>query len=100
MQLQKAEAELAKRDASVVGIVVDGTGVNEGLRSRLSLTFPLLSDPDLKAIRAYGVEDVGNDIALPATVVIKQDGTVQWAYVGDRPSDRPLLGDVLAVLDG
>lgn len=60
----------------------------------------MLSDPDLKAIRAYGVEDVGNDISLPATVVVKQDGTVHWVYVGDRPSDRPLLTDVFAVLDG
>lgn len=79
---------------------MDGTGVNETLRKRLSLAFPLLSDPDLQAIRAYGVEDVGNDISLPATVVVKQDGTVQWVYVGDRPSDRPILDDVLAVLDG
>ena len=41
-----------------------------------------------------------HDISLPATVVVKQDGTVHWVYVGDRPSDRPLLTDVLAVLDG
>lgn len=82
-----------------MGIVVDEVGVNERLRERLSLDFPLLSDPDLTAIRAYGVNDVGNDIALPATVVVKQDGTVQWVYVGERPSDRPLLDDVLAVLD-
>ncbi len=80
--------------------MVDGAGVNETLRKRLSLTFSLLSDPDLSAIRAYGVEDVGNGISLPATVVVNQDGTVRWVYVGDRPSDRPLLDDVLAVLDG
>ena len=80
--------------------MVDGSGVNETLRKRLSLTFPLLSDPGLTAIRAYGVEDVGNDISLPATIVVKQDGSVQWVYVGERPSDRPVLDDVLAVLDG
>lgn len=83
-----------------MGIVVDGSGVNETLRKRLSLAFPLLSDPDLKAIRVYGVEDVGNDISLPATIVVKQDGSVQWVYVGERASDRPVLDDVLAVLDG
>lgn len=83
-----------------MGIVVDGTGVNATLRKRLSLSFPLLSDPDLSTIRAYGVEDVGNDIALPATVVVSQDGRVRWLYVGDRPSDRPVVDDVLAVLDG
>ena len=52
--------------------LADANGVNETLRKRLSLTFPLLSDPALTAIRAYGVEDVGNDISLPATIVVKQ----------------------------
>lgn len=51
-------------------------------------------------VRAYGVEDVGAGIALPATVVVNQDGTVRWIYVGDRPIDRPLIPDVLQALDG
>lgn len=61
---------------------------------------PLLADPGLDVVRAYGVEDVGAGIALPATVVVNQDGTVRWIYVGDRPIDRPLIPDVLQALDG
>ena len=61
---------------------------------------PLLADPGLDVVRAYGVEDVGSGIALPATVVVNQDGTVRWIYVGDRPIDRPLIPDVLQALDG
>lgn len=41
---------------------------------------------------------MGNDISLPATVVVGADGKVQWIYVGDRPADRPIIPDVLRVL--
>ncbi len=79
--------------------MVDDTQTNAALAARLGVSFPVLSDPALKTIRAYGVEDVGKDIALPATVIVNADGTVRWVYVGDRPADRPLLPDVLRVLD-
>lgn len=78
----------------------DATETNAALAKRLGVTFPILSDADLSTIRAYGVEHVGKDIALPATVVVNADGTVRWIYVGDRPADRPLLPDVLRVLQG
>jgi len=87
-------------NASVVAIVSDATETNAALAKRLGVTFPILSDADLSTIRAYGVEHVGKDIALPATVVVNTDGTVRWVYVGDWPADRPLLPDVLRVLEG
>lgn len=78
---------------------MDGAEANAALAEKLGVTFPILSDPSLEAIRAYGVEDVGKDISKPATVIVNKDGTVRWVYVGDRPADRPLLPDVLRVLD-
>ncbi len=78
----------------------DTNETNAALGKRLGVTFPILSDVDLATIRAYGVEDVGEDIALPATVVVNANGTVRWVYVGDRPSDRPLVPDVIRVLEG
>lgn len=80
--------------------MVDGTDTNAALSRKLGLSFPILSDPRLEATRAFGVEDVGKDIALPATVVVGADGNVLWIYVGDRPADRPLIPDVLRVLGG
>jgi len=83
-----------------VAIVSDTAQTNAALAKRLGVTFPILSDVELSTIRAYGVEHVGKDIALPATVVVNTDGTVRWVYVGDRPADRPLVPDVLRVLEG
>lgn len=79
--------------------MVDAPEANATLAKKLGVTFPILSDASLATIRAYGLEDQGKDIALPATVVVGRDGKVQWAYVGDRPTDRPVLPDVLRVLD-
>ncbi len=100
MKLHESTAKFSANNAKVVAIVSDDTETNAALTKRLGVTFPILSDPDLSAIRAYGVEHVGKDIALPATVVVGADGTVRWVYVGDRPADRPLLPDVLRILEG
>ncbi len=83
----------------MIGIVVDTPDTNAALATRVGAEFSLLSDPKLETIRAYGVEHEGKDISRPATIVVGSDGTVLWSYVGDRPSDRPLLPDVLKVLD-
>jgi len=83
----------------VAAIVIDDAETNGKLAARLGVTFPILSDADLSTIRAYGVEDTDNGIAEPATVVVGADGAVRWIYVGDKPSDRPLLPDVLRALD-
>ena len=53
------------------------------------ITVPLLSDPGLVAISAYGVAMDGNDIAVPAVFVVKQDRTIVWSYVGENMADRP-----------
>ncbi len=99
MQLQDAKAELAGRNASVAAIVVDDAATNGKLAQRLDVDFPILSDADLATTKAYGIEDVGKDIALPATFVIDREGKVRWLYVGDNPRDRPIVSAVLSALD-
>ncbi len=62
------------------------------------MKFPILSDAELAATHAYGIEQVGEEIALPATFVIAADGTVKLAYIGDAPRDRPEISALLAAL--
>ncbi len=97
--MQAVQSQFEQRHATVLGLVVDSPQDNAALAERLGVKFPILSDPDLSTVRAYGVEHVGKDISLPATIVVGKDGRVLWAYVGDRPVDRPVLPDVLAALD-
>lgn len=80
----------------MIAISIDPTDRSEAFVATRGLTFPLLSDPKMTVIRAYGVEHVGKDIALPASFVIKQDGTIAYRYVGENPRDRPSVDDLLA----
>ncbi|MBL4685732.1 MAG: peroxiredoxin family protein [Nannocystaceae bacterium] len=98
MQLQDHAESFAAKNASVVAIVVDAPAKNKSLSTKLGVKFPILSDPKLAAIRGYGIEHVGEDIALPATFVIAKDGRVLLVYVGDSPSDRPTVEALLAAL--
>lgn len=48
-------ARLHKRGAAVVGISKDSVKSHCSFRDKVGIRFPLLSDPDLAAHRAYGV---------------------------------------------
>jgi peroxiredoxin Q/BCP len=45
----------AKLGVTVLGVSKDGPASHQKFRAKYDLTFPLLSDPDLKAIHAFGV---------------------------------------------
>jgi peroxiredoxin len=58
----------------------------------LKLTFPILSDPELKAINAYGVRhpggNDGKDIARPATFILDGHGVVRWRDLKENYRER------------
>lgn len=64
-----------------------------------AITVRLLSDPDLKVISAYGVAMDGNDIAVPATFILRSDGTIFWSHVGETMADRPDSEGLLALAE-
>lgn len=50
-----ALAKLQKRGAVVLGVSKDNLTSHENFKAKYGLRFPLLSDPNLKMIKAYGV---------------------------------------------
>ena len=78
---------------------MDTAEVSAELAHRLGLTYPLLRDPDMAVISAYGVAMVGQDIAVPATIVVDQNRRVVYRHVGETMADRPQALTVLEVLD-
>jgi peroxiredoxin len=63
--------------------------------------FPLLADPDLAAIDAYGLRheaDGIGDIARPATFVIDREGRIVWRNLTDNWRIRPRPAELLQVL--
>ncbi|KPA21129.1 putative peroxiredoxin [Shimia sp. SK013] len=112
--------ELAKHDVSVLALSKDTPEQAEIHKTRDGLDFPLLSDPDLKIIRAYGVEHhkalgqtkntkltiggvpVGlapfkfEAMAIPTTLLIDETGTIRWV---DQTDDYRLRSSSKRVLE-
>ena len=67
------------------------------------LAIPSLSDPDHSVATAYGAwkpihgGSTDDGEALHGTFLIDRDGTIRWAYLGDRPFDD--IEALLAELD-
>lgn len=89
--LAAVHAELAAQGVGLAAISVDDPADSRALAERLSLPFPILSDPDARVIAAYGVQMQGQVMAVPATFVVRPDRTIAWTYVGDAVPDRPPL---------
>jgi peroxiredoxin len=88
----------------VVGVVVDPPATNAELARDAGLAFPILADPDLKTIDAYGLRHAGAgpdgaDIAHPASVLIDADGVVRWTFVTRNVRVRPTPSDALTAID-
>ena len=73
----------------MVAVSADPQDESAGFIADSGITIPLLSDPRLEAISAYGVAMKGGDIAVPAAFVINQKGTITFSYIGESMADRP-----------
>ena len=78
---------------------MDPADRSKALAENLGVTFPLLSDPERKVIRAYGVEDQENGIAWPAIFIVARDGNVRWRSLAETYKVRPTSEVVLQALD-
>ena len=83
-----------------MGVSVDSQEDSSRLVTRLELGFPLLSDPGRSAIAAFGVNDLEQEIALPAAFVVSAENAhVLWSYIGDNPRDRPTIEQIIEVVE-
>jgi peroxiredoxin len=95
---------LRERGCAVAGVVVDPPETNAELARDADLHYPILSDPDLHTIDAYGLRHVaagpdGNDIADSASVLIDGAGVVRWTFVTRNFRVRPTPSEVLTAID-
>jgi peroxiredoxin len=112
--------ELEKHGVSIIALSKDTPDEAALHQSRDGLSFPLLSDPDLQVIRAYGVEhhkalgqtknpksNIGgipiglapfsfSAMAIPTTLLIDETGVIRWV---DQTDDYRLRSSNQRVLD-
>lgn len=81
------EQMLIELNASVVAISSDADEDQQGFKREHYLPFALLSDPDLEAARAYGVDDPDSKRSRRAAFVADADGVVQLAIPFYQPNN-------------
>ena len=74
--IRDAWAEFQRAGAEVFGISADTTASHERFRSKYSLPFPLLGDPEHKLAEPYGVGQEGKNSYERSTFVIDAEGNV------------------------
>ncbi|MCC7301378.1 MAG: redoxin domain-containing protein [Bacteroidia bacterium] len=92
-------------NAEVLGISVDMHFSLAKFRESEKINFPLLSDFNKEAAKAYGVlfdqfAGVYNGVAKRASFVIDKNGTVRFAEILPSPGDFPSFDKIKATLEG
>jgi peroxiredoxin len=89
-------------EAKVVGISVDSPYVTLKFAEACGATFPILSDFNREAIRAYDVEraDLGGlkSVADRAVYIVDGAGTVAYRWRGENPGVLPPFDEIKAAL--
>ncbi len=97
-----AFAEYEKLDAAVYGISVDNPFVLEAFARANGIKFPLLSDFNRKACRAYDVmfEDVlgFKHVAKRSAYVIDRNGIIAYSFTSDDPRQFPDFDEIKKAL--
>ena len=87
--MQSRLKEIHHADARVLAVCVDPVEENAKVVEKLKLEFLVLSDPELKAIKAYGLVHEkgsiqGTAIARPAVFLLDREGVVRWRHLTDN----------------
>lgn len=96
-------AEFQKRGVTVFGVSKDSTESHAKFAQKFSLPFPLLSDPQMSMIEAYGAWGEKSFLGkktmgiLRMSYLIDPKGTIAKVYETVKPEDHPT--DVLRDLD-
>ena len=81
--MQSGIDEIHASGGEVLAISVDTVEENADLVKQMGLDFPVLSDPELKAIDAYDLRHKnavvqGKDVARPGVFIIDGEGIIRW----------------------
>ncbi len=121
-ELTKAFPEYLQRGVRPVAISVDRPEESAKTQATHAIPFPVLSDPDLVAHRAFNVvhhaEDAEvarlkgfgidlerasgkqhHEIAVPSLFLIDQKGVVRWSHADEDYKVRPSTQQIIAAID-
>ena len=102
--LAKARAKLQAANVEVLVIYPGARENEESFRLLYEEEFGegpppyrVFYDQDLELVTKLGIE---GDLASPTTIIIDQQGIVQYAYVGEHRADRPATNTLIKLIEG
>jgi hypothetical protein len=103
VELQQSLEEVKKQGLGVVAISYDSVGTLKNFADRQKITYRLLSDPDSKIIRAFGILNESTKpgtltygIPYPGVYIVDVQGRVVSKYFEDDYRERQSTADILA----
>lgn len=98
-ELKQDYSKFTALHATLAAVSTDPIEDSADFNQQWRFPFPLLSDPNLQVIDAYGARHPqgheGKDIAHPSTIIIDPNKVVRYRYVGKTPVDRPTDDEIL-----
>ncbi len=102
MELQSNLEKIHAEGLGVVAISYDSVDILKSFAERKQITFPMLSDPDSKIIRDFGILNEGSKpgtmqygIPYPGTYLVDRAGRVTAKYFEDDYTQRFTAADIL-----
>lgn len=96
--MQQNYAKIQAAGAELIAISSDNVNATKATVDNIGLKYPVLADKDRDVITAYNVVDRNSTrIALPASYVLKKDGTIVWKSI-DTKEQRVPTSKILAEL--
>ena len=102
MELQASLANLTQQKLGLAAISYDSPAILKSFAERTNITFPLLSDPDSRIIRAWGIlnETVPAaspfyGIPYPGVFILDPSGVVVAKYFEDDYRERYTASEIL-----
>jgi peroxiredoxin len=98
-------ARLTDLKAQVIGVSVNDPFSNKAFAEKNRLPFPILSDYNRQAIKAYGVEaqDFGGlngyTVAKRSIFIVDKNGSVRYVWATDDPTVEPDYKEVEDALE-
>jgi len=98
-QLKDDYQKFLDAGAAIACVSVESPADLSEFQRQWRFPFPLLSDPQLKLIDAYGARHPkgheGEDISRATVVIIDSKRVVRYKYIGQTPQDRPHNAEIL-----
>ncbi len=88
--------------AAIMAISTDSFEDSSIVNHQWRFPFPLLSDPHLSLISAFGAQHIKghgiHDIAYPAIIVLDPQKIVRYKIIGENPNDLPTDNELIYIL--